>query len=269
MHNPFSSKKLNQDWLDKIAEETEFTADAPELARCDFHNLFVIDDMQRGRKYHKILSEGNATLVATAFTEAQFHCWKRTPDGPETVAIQNTTNIVTGPEEVFTVKEGKKTSLGFAYDLSPPVRKRELPPAPPINVSESLIIALPKQDQLTTTEWVEANRHRNRYDHWAKIKGELWKVPSNHFYSLDKFMGNGRVFRRSRVLLEVPLKMLYRNGAHTHIERIIPNQEAYMYVGIKEFWEPQLDGGYYFQPMTIFNNSSLNRKYYCYTKLED
>ncbi len=227
MHIPYvNNKKINQDWLNKIAEETEYTSDAPELARCDRHNLFVIDDMQRNRKYNNVLSSGGATLVATAFTEAQFHCWKRLPD--------TSTNV-----------------------------KEELPP---IHVSDSLIIPLPKKDQLTTTEWVEANKIRNRYDHWAKIIGELWSVPANHFYSLDKYMENGKVFKRRRVALEMPLRKTYNNG---HVERVTRSDEAYMYIGIPEFWEPQIDGGYLFQPMTIYSRSSLNRKYYCYTKLED
>src|SRR6266853_1978453 len=230
MHIPYiSNKKIDQDWLDKIAKEIEYTPDAPELARCEHHHLFVIDDLQRGRKYHNVLSSGGATWIATAFTEAQFHCWKRLPDVP--------TNV-----------------------------KEELSP---IQVAESLVIPLPKKDQLTTTEWVENNKHHNRYDHWAKIIGELWKVPSDHFYLLDKFMENGKVFRRRRIALEVPLRMLYRNGDSTHIERIISEQGAYMYIGIPEFWEPQIDGGYLFQPMTIYSRSSLTRKYYCYTKLED
>jgi len=229
MHIPYVSKKIDKDWLAKIAEETAYTSDAPELARCDRHNLFVIDDMQRGRKHHNVLSSGGATLVATAFTEAQFHCWKRLPDVP--------TNV-----------------------------KEELPP---INVNDPLIIPLPKKDQLTTTEWVETNRSHNRYDHWAKIIGELWSVPANHFYSLDKFMENGRVFRRRRIALEIPLRMVYRNGDYTNIKRIVSEQGAYMYIGIPEFWEPQIDGGYLFQPMTIYSRSNLNRKYYCYTKLED
>jgi len=268
MHIPYvSNKKIDQDWLAKIAEETEYTSDAPELARCDRHNLFVIDDLQRGRKYHNVLSSGGATLVATAFTEAQFHCWKRVPDEPQTIAIRNISNdVVTGPEEVFTIKEGKKVSLGFSYDLSPTKRKIEPPAPPPICVSDHLIIPLPKKDQLTTTEWIEDNRSRNRYDHWAKIIGELWSVPANHFYSLDKFMENGKVFKRRRVALEMPLRKTYNNG---HVERITRSDEAYMYIGIPEFWEPQIDGGYLFQPMTIYSRSSLNRKYYCYTKLED
>src|SRR5258706_9115425 len=107
MHIPYvSNKKIDQGWLAKIAEETEYTSDAPELARCDRHNLFVIDDMQRNRKYNKVLSSGGATLVATAFTEAQFHCWKRMPDPPE-ISIQENNDqhgITSIPEEIFTTR---------------------------------------------------------------------------------------------------------------------------------------------------------------------
>jgi len=268
MHIPYVSKKIDKDWLAKIAEETEYTSDAPELARCDRHNLFVIDDLQRGRKYHNILSSGGSTLVATAFTEAQFHCWKRMPDPPEIPTQENDDQhgTISIPEEVFTTRGKERVFLGFAYTMSLPKKKREPLPTPPICVSAPLIIALPKKDQLTTTEWVEDNRSRNRYDHWAKIIGELWSVPANHFYSLDKFMENGKVFKRRRVALEMPLRKTYNDG---HVERITRSDEAYMYIGIPEFWEPQIDGGYLFQPMTISSRSSLNRKYYCYTKLED
>jgi hypothetical protein len=188
---------------------SEYTTDVPELDRCSHHHLFVFDDLQRGKRNHSHLI---GDWVATAFTEAQFHLWKRVSDTEET-----------------------------------------------------LYIALPKEDQNDTTEWSEAFKLRNRFNHWAKIKGELWKVTPQTITELDKYMQNNVLFKRRRVALEVPLKSI-DNGA---VERTISSQEAFMYMGVPTYWEPRLDGGYHFQPMTIFNHPSFSRRYYSYTALEE
>src|SRR5260221_1923364 len=150
MLNGIFDKKLNKNWLEEISKDVEYTHDAPELARCECHHLCVIDDLQRGRKYHHILSNGKATRVATAFTEAQFHCWKRIPDPVEPPYPENNGpayEITSIPEEVFTTRGKEKVSLGFTYSISLPKKPKIFPTSPPIRVEETLVIPLPKKDQ--------------------------------------------------------------------------------------------------------------------------
>jgi hypothetical protein len=236
-------------------EISKYTPDIPELERCRAHHLFIFDDLQRGRRNHSVVNKnaGDCELVATAFTESQFHCWKRLPDPPK-VEIEQPV-----PED-----HSGKDSRGF-YPIPKTIRKIETHPEPPFQVFDSLVVALPKKDQNSTSEWVEANRSRNRFDHWAKIKGELWLVKPSVFIELDKYMMNTVRFQRTRISLEIPLKEITTKG----VRRIITEQEAFMYIGITDVWEPLLDGGYLFKPMPIFNNTSLSRKYYSYTNLEE
>lgn len=254
-------------------EVSEFTKDIPELERCEFHHLFVCDDLQRGRRNHHILRD--AQWVVTAFTEAQFHCWNRAPDPVEkkpngTKEEENTyvghLNVATSAWIDPETKEKKERFLGYFYNI-PTTPNRLFVPSdrPPFTVGEPVIVPLPKKDQNDTTECPINHKWNNRLDHWAKIKGELWKVKASHLIELDIHMQNGVLFKRQRVPIEVPLKCLH-NGT---VDRNIYDQEAFMYIGLPKVWEDQIDGGYLFKPMTIFSSPSLSRRYYSYTNLEE
>lgn len=253
-----------------LPDVSEHTQDVPELERCEFHHLFVIDDVQRGRRNSSILKY--AEWVATGFTESQFHCWKRLPDPPQIKIEREKGDAYVGQLEPVTKahidpesKQRQERFLGYFYSIPKTSPTNFVPhEQPPYRIGESLIIPLPKKDQSNTTEWTVADKWHNRYDHWAKIKGELWKVRASHIMELDLHMMNNKMFKRQRVIVEIPLKCVY-NGT---VERTILEQEAFMYVGIPSFWEDQIDAGYLWQPMTVFSSSSLNRKYYSYTNLE-
>jgi hypothetical protein len=257
---------VDKTWVKDACDDTACTRDAPELLRCSHHHLFVIDDLQRGRRNHKLLTNGQdgAQWIATGFTEAQFHMWRRVPDPEPIVSLLSERKEEVEPR--FEMDNDKK--IWWNIPKSRP-RALVLPAPPPFTVSESVVIPLPKKDQLDVTEWQAGQKLVNRFDHWAKIKGELWKVPSKSFFFLDKLYENGKLFRRERVSLELPLRMLYQNGNDSFVERIITEQEAYMYIGIPEIWEPLIDGGYLFQPVTIYENPRLSRKFYTYSNMEE
>lgn len=246
------------------------TKDMPELERCEFHNLFVIDDVQMGRRHHALLK--GATRMCSAFTEAQYHCWKRLPDPPQIEIKKEERNEYVGHldavRNAYIDPETKVRSdrfVGYYYNIPTTPRSNFVPhEQAPYRIGESLIVPLPKRDQMDTTEWSIADKWTNRFNHWAKIKGELWSVTAAHIIALDLHMMNNVMFKRQRVVVETPMKCVH-NGS---VERIIPDQEAFMYVGIPEFWEDQIDAGYLWQPMTAFSSPSLNRKYYSYTNLE-
>jgi hypothetical protein len=261
--NFFSKKKvlkpIDAAWLERAKAIVSNTPDQPIIDRCAFHHLFVYDDMQRGRQNHSMLVGDlpDCQLVATGFTEAQFHLWRRLPDQPRKLV-----------ETASLPGEGKADEKGFFTLPSKTFKIEEEEKL--FYVNTTLIVPLHKRDQNDTTEWSDLARQKNRHDHWAKIKGELWKVPSSRFNFLDQWMHNGRLFKRERVTVEIPLKIqkVYDDGT-SEIERIVSDQEAFMYVGIPEVWEPQLDGGYLFQAVGICERASLSRKYYAFGAKEE
>jgi hypothetical protein len=235
------------------------------LDRCETHNLFVCDELQQGRRNHSVLvgdDRHSCQFVATAFTESLFHLWRRLPDAEPEVKVDRV--LEEQLELDLTPEERKK-----GWVVLPTQRFQKQVVKPSFEVYQSLIIPLPRTDPYDVTEWAARNRWKNRYDHWAKIKGELWAVPRSRFRAIDEWMLNGKLFQRQRVRLEIPLRTIETYGNNTQITRSIEEQEAFMYVGIPEFWEPQIDGGFNFQPVKIYSRPDLSRQYYTYTFEED
>jgi gamma-glutamylcyclotransferase (GGCT)/AIG2-like uncharacterized protein YtfP len=254
----YFSKTPNSKWINDACDAVANTPDAPTLERSTHHHLFVYCNLQRGRANHSYLS--GSQYVATGFTESQYHMWRRVVDPP--LPIKKAEE----PPVVLTDEEKKRHVF-----LLPGREIKIIDHAPPkFMVSESVLVPIPKHDQRDITEWHDINRFYNRYEHWAKIKGELWKVPSEQFYLLDKFMANNVLFRRKRIAIEVPLRVqrYYSDGTFV-TDRIFHTEEAYFYEAIPEIWEPEIDGGFLFHPVRIFSNSSLNRRFYANTALEE
>lgn len=97
-----------------------------------------------------------------------------------------------------------------------------------------------------------------------KIKGEIHAVRPHQFRNLDLHKDNLVSFRRERLTFLVPSRPLYRlpeyyeNGKPLPLA--IPRQigvgretvgrvEAWMYIGVHDYWDDLLDGGYNFKPV--------------------
>lgn len=104
-----------------------------------------------------------------------------------------------------------------------------------------------------------------------RIKGELYAVQSNQVKELDKYKVNGIYFLRQRVELAFPYTyIVWTNGdgvrAVGDCERKI---EAWMYVGVPDFWADQLDGGYMFNPVKTYTpHKEWEDKYYYFSRQE-
>jgi hypothetical protein len=102
-----------------------------------------------------------------------------------------------------------------------------------------------------------------------KIRGELHAIEPSQFRNLDIFKDNLVSFRRERVKLLIPHRPIYKiperysNGkpiplmphqTHVGAERISRPVTAWMYVGVPEYWEDLLDGGYLFTKVPSFKD---------------
>lgn len=101
----------------------------------------------------------------------------------------------------------------------------------------------------------------------AKIKGELYSIPSSLLAKLDKEKQNGVQFIRRREKLVIPYRLKGDEGT-LRVDFI----KAWMYVGVPSFWEPHLDAGYLFSPVNRYapkHNGVMNLgPYYYFTKPE-
>lgn len=104
----------------------------------------------------------------------------------------------------------------------------------------------------------------------GRIKGEIHAVRPHLFWKvLDKHYLNGIEFKRKRVRLIVPYRV--EGSSDEFVQKIT----ADMYVGIKDYWSSQLDGGLLFSQVGAFvpNKTIIDAKriglYYYYSRLED
>lgn len=110
----------------------------------------------------------------------------------------------------------------------------------------------------------------------ARIKGELHAVRPHAFWNgLDKHYLNGVEFQRQRVKVLVPYR-LQLDGVGVDHNVYVQEVRCWMYIGIKDYWRNQLDGGMYFTPVgAYFPRSPVTKDghvmgvYYAYTRLEE
>ncbi len=102
----------------------------------------------------------------------------------------------------------------------------------------------------------------------AHIGGQVHIVRSEVFKELDKLKLNGVHFERKRVSVLIPFReqVTGRAAGHERVRR----KYCHMYVGIPDYWNQQLDGGYYFSPCRRIENphSKFVSDYYLFSKLE-
>lgn len=115
----------------------------------------------------------------------------------------------------------------------------------------------------------------------CKIAGELHAVESEHFTKLDELKQNGVQFLRQRIKLLVPWREMPLSEWKDVDGRPLPLAlkgktgvlsservhiiEAWMYVGIPEYWNDLLDGGFLFNPVWVseaFQSKRWLRQYY-------
>jgi len=115
---------------------------------------------------------------------------------------------------------------------------------------------------------IRINKQPDRFSFTAfKIKGEVHAVKPQAFLKLDVHYQNGVVFRRVRTKIIYPhtphgmlvnkdtqgrpLPKALQGAKHFLLPERVEPITAWMYVGVSSYWNPLLDGGFEFEPVTI------------------
>lgn len=101
------------------------------------------------------------------------------------------------------------------------------------------------------------------------IRGELFLVRSQQLFHLDSHRLNGVQFKRERLKMVLPYTQTHLRfgefGYFLEEEAMIDNTiNAWMYVGVTDYWDPLLDGGYSYSPVRRFtpHNKKLSEYYF-------
>lgn len=100
----------------------------------------------------------------------------------------------------------------------------------------------------------------------AHIGGQVHIVRPSVFKELDRLRLNGLHFDRRRMSVIIPFRenVEGRDVSHERVRR----KYCHMYMGIPQYWNQQLDGGYYFKPAPRFESKLAHvSDYYLFTKL--
>ena len=118
----------------------------------------------------------------------------------------------------------------------------------------------------------------------VKIFGEVHKIKSEFIKELDILMANRVQFQRQKVKVMIPGRWRVNEENHDVSGKALPKvllgkkgliapetihlRNMWMYVGIPGYWEPLLDGGYFFQKVTTKlpyrSKTWLGDKYYLF-----
>lgn len=93
----------------------------------------------------------------------------------------------------------------------------------------------------------------------ARIKGELYAIRPYQFIKLDKYKQNGIQFERKRVMITLPYRNVIFDRKHPVPEitiEYIETVQAWMYVGIPEYWDHQLGGVFQTSTMNLFEHDT-------------
>jgi hypothetical protein len=108
----------------------------------------------------------------------------------------------------------------------------------------------------------------------ARIKGELFTVPTDLILELDKYNLNTVQFERVRVDVLVPCRKVWHNsraGTFTSEEhkRVV---RAFMYIGVRSYWDNLIDGGFNYKLTSMFTPNNLwsvqDRDYYYFSSMD-
>jgi hypothetical protein len=109
----------------------------------------------------------------------------------------------------------------------------------------------------------------------ARVKGTIYSVPSKTLIKLDTFKLNGVQFSRQRLDVVIPNRRLtvvkgreLRSIAWHEIPVGFDHVPVWAYIGIPQFWEDQLDGGYSFSPVKLFTPNDGRAPFYMFTREE-
>lgn len=101
------------------------------------------------------------------------------------------------------------------------------------------------------------------------IRGELYWCDAETISELDNFKLNGVEFERKRVevkfLYQEPITQLDRDTNEliaTYTDTKVFMLSPWMYVGIEDYWNSQIDNGYLFTPSKAFKSKSKATDYF-------
>lgn len=123
----------------------------------------------------------------------------------------------------------------------------------------SFPIALETDKKADIPSWadVEVNRGWFKNAPPAIVKGQVFNLPTERIYELDKHYRNVQQYIRKRVLIQIPFRY-EPNASNDYICRL----HAWMYVGNSDHWEDLLDAGMFFSPVRVFTpNNQLITPY--------
>ena len=115
----------------------------------------------------------------------------------------------------------------------------------------SFPIALETNRQANNPAWADLARETCWFKDAppALVKGIVHILARERIYELDKHYRNTVNFQRKKVLIQIPCRPKEKaSSGNEYMMRLW----CWMYLGIQEHWEPQLDGGYFFSPVRIF-----------------
>lgn len=98
------------------------------------------------------------------------------------------------------------------------------------------------------------------------IRGQIYALRAPMIIELDKYHLNTLHFERRRVDLIIPYQNQYRTlrDGKFYSQTLYHEVKAWMYVGVTEYWEPQLDAGGLFSPVSIIRPRNAWTKGYSY-----
>lgn len=106
---------------------------------------------------------------------------------------------------------------------------------------------------------------------YGKLRGELHAVRPYQINALDKYKQNTVEFIRKRTTVVVPYQEEFEQRCRDTGEKLtfITGQQVYliqawMYVGVPDFWEPMLDAGFVFSAVKQFKSGKkwIKNPYY-------
>lgn len=102
------------------------------------------------------------------------------------------------------------------------------------------------------------------------VKGEIHQIPPRHFIELDKIKQNGVQFRRVRTSFLVPhTTTRWSKQTGTFKEKTLDRVKAWMYIGIPEYWNDQIDEGFMFKTVQKYAaRNPMIERYYCFSPKE-
>lgn len=102
-----------------------------------------------------------------------------------------------------------------------------------------------------------------------RIKGELHFVTANQLITLDQYVENTVCYERRRLTFTIPHKLLIeeKDGKKVMSAQQTTFVTAWMYVGVQEYWDTQIDG--FFKPVRLYQPTDPERpSFYHFSNLE-